>query len=122
MSHERPDYLDHRTLDGAAMEFEIMRSVRIGLFVKEFAKTLDPSVRSEFREIEQKFLRRMMEACGMERYPEVTGDPNGFRCSGEMICTVCSQTYCRHPMDWRVIGYGNVPFLNVLCDGRRVKL
>ncbi len=25
-------------------------------------------------------------------------------------------------MDYRVIGYGNVPFLNVLCDGRRVKL
>lgn len=58
----------------------------------------------------------------MSHYPPLSGDPSGERCSGDMLCDVCGQEYTVHPMDWRVIGYGDVPFLNVLCDGRRVKL
>lgn len=40
----------------------------------------------------------------------------------DCLCERCGQPFAHHPMDWRVIGYGNVPFLNVLCGGERVKL
>lgn len=91
-------------------------------WIEELAESLDPAARAEFRGIEQDMLRRSMEKCSMTKYPPVSGDPNGERVCGEMICEVCGQEYFDHPFDWRVIGYGNVPFLNVLCDGRRVKL
>ena len=63
-----------------------------------------------------------MDACGMEKYPALVGPREGERTSGDMICEHCGLEYGAHPLDWRVIGYGNTPFLNVLCDGRRVKL
>jgi hypothetical protein len=91
-------------------------------FVRAFAATLDPAARAEFGEIEQMLLARSMAACGMSEYPAVTGDEQGERSYGECVCDRCGEEYFTHPMDWRVIGYGNVPFLNVLCDGRRVKL
>ena len=85
-------------------------------------KDLPPEAAQEFGPIERVCLEQSMLLCGMEEYPALVGDPSGERCSGEMICEKCGQEYFVHPMDWRVIGYGNVPFLNVLCDGRRVKL
>lgn len=91
-------------------------------FLTAVEVSLDPAARAEFREPEKWCLRRSMEITGMTEYPPVTGDPHGERTSGEMICDRCGQDYYHHPMDWRVIGHGNVPFLNVLCDGRRAKL
>lgn len=83
---------------------------------------IGPAARQEFGPIEKTCLRRSMEKVGMTGYPVLAGPAEGERTSGEMICEVCGHDYYSHPMDWRVIGYGNVPFLNVLCDGRRVKL
>ena len=91
-------------------------------FLDKLIASLDPQVRQEFREIEQCMLVRSMDACGMEGYPPVVGPKEGERASGDMVCEQCGLEYAAHPLDWRVIGYGNVPFLNVLCDGRRVKL
>ena len=92
------------------------------LFLPQLVASLDPAALREFGKIEQIILTRSMELCGMTEYPAVSGDPSGDRTYGEMICDRCSKDYFSHPMDWRVIGYGDVPFLNVLCDGQRVKL
>lgn len=121
MSHERPDYLDHRSLEGAMMFDSIMRMVPQSSQIEALLKTLDPAALANFTQIEQTLLRKAMESCNMDMYPRVKGDPHGERCSGDMLCQ-CGREYRQHPMDWRVIGYGDVPFLNVLCDGRRVKL
>lgn len=97
-----------------------MRS--IDEFIEGVANGLDPAAHAEFGELERITLRRQMEAVGMRVYPLVSGDPTGERCDGHMICDRCGQSYYDHPPDWRVIGYDDVPFLQVLCDGRRVKL
>ena len=91
-------------------------------FIERLAATMPAEVLTEFRVIEQLLLARQMDCVGMAEYPPVSGDPNGERACGDCLCDVCGRPYFDHPMDWRVIGYGNVPFLNVLCDGRRVKL
>lgn len=44
------------------------------------------------------------------------------RMSGEALCPVCSHPALSHPMCDRIKDQDNVPFLHVLCDGRRVKL
>ena len=67
-------------------------------------------------------LVRHFARVGMSIYPDVVGDPNGERADGRCLCPVCGEEYAVHPDDWRLIGYGNVPFLVILCDGRRVKL
>jgi hypothetical protein len=41
--------------------------------------------------------------------------------SGDVICKVCGNPYKRHVMDLKDTFQGN-PYLNVLCDGTRVKL
>jgi hypothetical protein len=94
----------------------------IRAFICALAASLDADSREEFRPIEQAALKYSMLMCGLSEYPPVVGPPDGERCSGDMICSGCGRAYFSHPMDWRVIGYGNFPFLNVLCDGRRVKL
>lgn len=94
----------------------------IDSFICAVAGSLDSAARAQFGKIEEITLRRAMDACGMKGYPIVTGDPDGMRTSGDMVCDRCGREYGAHPMDWRVIGYGDVPFLNVLCDGTRVKL
>ena len=104
------------------MAESIKRNSNIESFIASLFVSLDTKARSEFSDIEQFTLKRAMEACGMSRYPPLSGDPCGERCSGDMLCDLCGREYAAHPMDWRVIGYGDVPFLNVLCDGRRVKL
>ena len=91
-------------------------------FVDNLGASLHLEARREFGPIERRLLAMSMEACGMTEYPTLTGPKDGERCSGEMVCEQCGRDYFSHPSDWRVIGYGNVPFLNVLCDGRRVKL
>jgi hypothetical protein len=90
-------------------------------FLDRVAAQLDSAARREFGPIERACLQVSMERVHWSDYPEVSGDPNGERSSGDCVCT-CGLPYYAHPLDWRVIGYGDVPFLNVLCDGRRVKL
>ena len=90
-------------------------------FIESLIATMDRQARTEFGEIEQEMLLRSMRACGMESYPPLVGSPAGEHACGDCLCD-CGREYFAHPMDWRMIGYGNVPFLNVLCDGRRVKL
>lgn len=84
--------------------------------------SLDKSALEEFGPLDRFSLDQSMTLCKMHGYPPLVGDPGGERVSGAMICETCGQTYLKHPLDYRVIGHGNVPFLNVLCDGRRVKL
>lgn len=91
-------------------------------FLANLRATMDEATRSEFGDIEELMLLRSMERVGMREYPEVAGDPCGFRACGDVLCDTCGHSYADHPMDWRMIGYGNVPFLNILCGGRRVKL
>lgn len=90
--------------------------------IPNLKQSMDVAALREFGEIEQMILRHWMEKCGLEELPPPVGDLHGERCSGDMVCETCGELYYAHPMDWRVIGYGHVPFLNVLCDGRRVKL
>ena len=93
-----------------------------GEFIAKLIPQLDPAARQEFGEVEQTLLRMSLERCNLTEYPPLRGPDSGERSSGEMVCEICGQDYFTHPPDWRVVGYGNVPFLNVLCDGRRVKL
>lgn len=97
-------------------------TAKIDAFIERLRASLDPAARAEFGYPEEVILRRSMEKVGMTEYPPLEGDHNGDRSYGDAICEDCECTYWQHPPDWRVIGYGNVPFLNVLCDGRRVKL
>lgn len=99
-------------------------------FVDYLAASLDIAAREQFRPLERLALLRSLEKCGMTEYPRATSvngawpneDGHWSRASGECTCEVCGREYREHPMDWRIIEYGNRPFLNVLCDGRRVKL
>lgn len=98
------------------------RTLQLQGFIEKVKGLLDPAAREQFRELEQWMLDRALRECGLEEYPAVSGDPSGERASDDMLCQVCGKDYLTHPMDWRLIGYGDVPFLNILCDGRRVKL
>lgn len=91
-------------------------------FVTNLERALDRETRERFTPMHRTCLIRSMKQCGMTEYPRLSGDPHGERCSGQVICEECGQLYYAHPMDWRVVGYNDEPFLNVLCDGRRVKL
>lgn len=97
-------------------------NLELSAFISELAAGLDPLARGEFSEIERVMLSKYMTACGMVAYPAVRGNPDGERACWDCGCHVCGLSYGMHPLDWRVIGYGNRPFLNVLCDGHRVKL
>lgn len=90
--------------------------------VQQLISEMDDATRQNFTALEQWFLFRSMKICEMDRLPDVTGDPSGEYCGGAVTCNVCGEECYSHPMDWRLIGYGNVPFLRILCDGRRVKL
>lgn len=92
----------------------------IAEFVDDLAKRLAPETLQEFREAERYILARGLKLCGLTAYPEAVGRPDNA--DGGMICAICGQDYASHPDDWRLIGYGNVPVYNILCDGRRVKL
>jgi hypothetical protein len=91
-------------------------------FIEMIGRSLDPAALAEFGPMERESLKRSMELCKMKVYPLVHGPLEGERTSGDRICDRCGQDFFHHPYDWRVIGYGNVPFLNITCDGFRVKL
>lgn len=82
--------------------------------------TFSDSVRQNFGEFERVALYRAMARCRMHSIPDAIGDID--RASGCCVCEICEMPYYDHPMDWRVVGYGDVPFLNILCSGFRVKL
>lgn len=67
-------------------------------------------------------IRRAMRQIGMTQLPEVIGDEGGAIASGSCICAVCGHEYREHPLDPRILGYDDRPYLNVLCCGSRVKL
>lgn len=79
-------------------------------------------VDANFSHVDKTCLEMSLKRCGLASYPAVSGDPSGDRCSGEMVCTTCGMNYYQHPEDWRLLGYGDRPFLNIICDGQRVKL
>lgn len=88
--------------------------------IERLQESMSPEVKAEFGPIDRVVLRKAMYRCNMDRLPE----PNGVdeRAAGDCICDVCGNAYLHHPLDWRLIGYGDVPFVHVLCDGSRVKL
>lgn len=38
------------------------------------------------------------------------------------LCDKCSKKYINHPLDMTILGYDDLPFLHVGCDGQRLKL
>lgn len=45
------------------------------------------------------------------------------RAHSDAVCTSCGKPYWRHPYDpYEVDGWTGTPWLQVLCDGSRVKL
>ena len=96
--------------------------MEIAKYIDQFAATLHPLAKENFRPMDKLFLMYAFERCGLQAFPEVTGPADGERCSGEMVCERCGEKYYHHPLDWRLIEHGKKPYLNVLCDGRRVKL
>ena len=85
----------------------------------ELKSQLDEEALSRFREPEQYALKKAMQLCGMTSLPIPLGD--GLRCSGECLCKHCEKMFFCHPEEWRHVGYGGYPFLNILCDGTLVK-
>jgi len=91
-------------------------------YVAHLLGLMMPATREQFRELELRALCRALQVCNLVKLPDVTGDPLGERAGGDARCPICSQTSLSHPLDWRQIGYGDVPYNHILCDGRRVKL
>jgi hypothetical protein len=83
-------------------------------------KTLDELAFEQFGRPQQIQLRMALIRCRMSDLPEPVGEWE--RASGDSVCPVCNEYFGAHPMDWREIGCGDVPFLKILCNGRRVKL
>lgn len=44
------------------------------------------------------------------------------RAGGDCECDVCGRKYYDHPMEVRILGYDDQPFLHRICDGWLVKL
>lgn len=89
-------------------------------FIETLSLGFDPATRAEFGQIERLLLAKSMDMCGMKTLPDPTG--TDYHACGECVCDKCGNTYFAHPLDWRLIGYGNVPVFNILCSGERVKL
>jgi hypothetical protein len=51
-----------------------------------------------------------------------SNDGHFLRVSGDCICLICGGKYYDHPNDMEQLDWQGSPFLNVLCDGTRVKL
>jgi hypothetical protein len=45
-----------------------------------------------------------------------------IRASGEVECEWCGDLYRHHPYDMKELDSNGLPFLNVRCDGKRLKL
>lgn len=39
------------------------------------------------------------------------------RVSGECICDICGHEYWKHPMETRILGFEDLPFLHRMCNG-----
>lgn len=101
---------------------DVAFQVGLETFMRNLIKSLDSLAWKEFTPVESANLRVAMTRCGMQEFPESQRSDFFDRCSGECLCDQCGYSYREHPLDWTQIGYGNVPYLNVICDGRRVKL
>jgi hypothetical protein len=44
------------------------------------------------------------------------------RAGGDVRCETCGCVYYDHPLDPDALSFDDLPYLHVLCDGRRVKL
>lgn len=67
-------------------------------------------------------LKIAMKKCGMNALPEAINEVEVARCSGDMICYICGNSYASHPIDPRILDKNGEGFLQIICDGRRVKL
>lgn len=85
------------------------RLVRVGVrkLLEDAADALSESTEIEKRQFSIS-IRRQLTAFESEL--------DYIRASGDMICPACMLNYFKHPSD------PLLPFLNVLCDGRAVKL
>lgn len=101
---------------------DVAFQVQLEKFMRSLIKSMDQRVWENFTPIESALLRVEMTRCGMSSYPEM-GKQRIFNCADSNCeCSQCGLLYSEHPLDWTQIGHGDVPFLNVLCDGERVKL
>lgn len=96
--------------------------MKLKVFISKLAKSLDAAAREHFTPFDRRSLEMSMFVCGMTEYPPLVGPEEGEYASLQMLCAKCGHTYLHHPLDYRLIGHGDRPFLTVLCDGRRVKL
>jgi hypothetical protein len=94
--------------------------LRIEETIVELAAGMEVDVLLNFGEVQRYMLKKQMQKCEMTSLPEPIGD--GLRASGECVCETCGQLFFDHPDEWRRVGFGEVPFLNILCDGTLVKL
>jgi hypothetical protein len=45
-----------------------------------------------------------------------------YRSNGECVCQICGKLYREHELDKEILDWDGTPFLNILCNGERVKL
>lgn len=89
-------------------------------YLSEFILFLLPAARAGFRPSDRRDLERRMRVCGMDRLPDPK--PEAIRVAAYAACPICGQMASAHPLDWRVVGYDGEPFLQIYCDGQRIKL
>lgn len=49
-------------------------------------------------------------------------DVRSLRISGDVVCQFCEKTAYEHPLEKRILGIGDKPFLNRMCNGTLAKL
>lgn len=89
-------------------------------YVENFGQFLSDATKQEFRGLEKLAMLKALKTCNLTALPEPREDFD--RASGAGICEVCSVPYIDHPADWRIVSDQHRAFLNILCDGRLVKL
>ncbi len=91
--------------------------------VAKVVASLPPAALEAFGKFDQWALMKALDRCDLEDYPDPRGDlVNGVRASGAVVCPLCHKEYREHPLDWRMLGYNQRPYLNIVCSGHRVKL
>ena len=89
---------------------------------RELVEKAGREQRADVRPLDAAILANAMKLCGMTVLPPPLSEDGSDRAAGDCLCDRCGHEFREHPEDWRVIGYGDRPFLNILCNGRRVKL
>lgn len=94
-----------------------------GFKVVTSTKTIRPIKKpcEDLTETQERMVRRNLKE-KLTPLPKPWGDSEAIRASGDAICDICGWEYRLHPEDTENRSYDNQPFLNVLCDGARVKL